>query len=347
VRNTFEKQYLGGRRIHRFTPILTDDLIITGNGVDGIICYNRKNATERWRMTIADGVEAGAYLIDGVLYFGAGDGFLYAVKADDGQTIWSYPLKAEGIGRPLVVGDNVYVLGGNNIAHALNAKTGKLIWVYNRRDASNLSIRGASMPAVSGDAVYIGFSDGSLVALSKGSGNVLWEVNLNPNKRFRDVDASPVIDGDTIFISSYDGKLYALQKADGKVLWSVDEGGYDEVLLAGKTLFLSGTSGRTIAVEKASGKVIWSKQNPKGIATAPALWRGVLIIGEMNGALRFLDGRTGEHLKEFDPGRGVTSKPFVDKKTNEVYFMTADANIVALRLGYKALIAQWPWEKEL
>lgn len=347
VRDTLAKQYYGNRRIQRFTPIVTDDLIIVGNSVDGLVAFDRKNVYEKWRFNVLDGVEAGAVLSDGILYFGASDGQFYAINSVNGKMLWSYPLKAEGLGKPTISGDSVYVLGGNNIAHALEAKTGKLLWTYNRRDASNLSIRGGSQPAVSGNLVYFGFSDGALVALNRSSGNVVWEVNLNPNKRFKDVDAGPILDGDVIYISSYDGKLYSLNKQDGKINWSVDEGGYDSVLVAGKTLFLSATSGKTLAVDKNYGKIIWSKTNPHGLGTGLALWRGVLIYGEMNGSLRFLDGRTGEFLTEYDPGRGVTSRPYIDKKTNQVFFISSDANLYALKLDFKRNISEWPWEKDL
>lgn len=347
VRSTLKTHWYGNRRIQRFTPIVTDDLIIAGNSIDGIVAFDRKSVYEKWRFDVQDGVEAGAVLSDGILYFGASDGQFYAINSADGKMLWSYPLKAEGLGKPTISGDVIYVLGGNNIAHALEAKTGKLVWTYNRRDASNLSIRGGSQPAVSGDMVYFGFSDGALVALNRTSGNIIWEANLNPNKRFKDVDAAPIIDGDVIYISSYDGKIYSLNKQDGKINWSIDEGGYEAVLVAGKTLFISTTSGKTLAIDKASGKIIWSKPNPNGIGTGLALWRGVLVYGEMDGSLRFLDGRTGEFLTQFDPGRGVTCRPYIDKKTNQVIFTSSDANVYALRLDFRREITEWPWEKDL
>src|SRR3712207_7702884 len=54
-------------------------------------------------------------------------------------------------------------------------------------------------------------------------------------------------------------------------------------------------------------------------------------VGEMSGALRFLDARSGELLGEFAPGRGVTSKATVDSLKGEVYFMSHDANLYALQ----------------
>lgn len=344
VRGTVDADFLGGQRIHRFQPILTEKLVIVGNAIDGLVAYDRDTAHTRWRMDIKDGSEGGAQLVEDILYFGASDGQFYAIQSESGKILWSYPLKAEGIARPLVHGGVVYVLGGNNVAHALNSKTGKLLWTYNRREAGNISVRGGSQPAVAGGLVLIGFSDGALVALNKSSGSIVWETNLNRNKRFRDVDASPIIDGEMAYVSSYDGALYSVNIKDGTIQWTVEDGGYDEVLIVGQSLFFSSSSGQTMALDKLSGKILWKRQNPNGIATAPVLYKGVLMVGEMEGALRFMDARSGELLSEFSPGRGVTSRATVDTKTGEVYFMSLDANLFALRANWKRYEKDWPWE---
>ncbi len=344
TRATIEGDYLEGRRLHRFAPLMNDKTVIAGNSIDGVVAYDRKTAAEKWRLKIKDGTEGGGQIAEDILYFGAGDGQFYAVNPETGAVLWTYPLKAEGIAEPLVYAGSVYVLGGNNVLHVLNAKTGKLLWLYNRREASNISVRGGSRPAIANDLVLTGFSDGSLVALNKTSGTMVWEVNLNRNKRFRDVDASPVIDGSTAYVSSYDGSLYALNVSDGRILWSVDEGGYDQVLVQGNTIYYSSTTGKTMALDKQSGKILWSKTNPHGIATGPTAYKSVLIIGEMDGTLRFLDMRTGDLLSEFAPGRGVNSRATVDTNKNEVYFTSHDANLYALRVNWKRHTKDWPWE---
>jgi len=343
VRDTPATDYLGGRRINRFQPILLDKLVIVGNAIDSIMAFDRDTAHLKWRISLQDGVEGGAYVNEGVLYFGAGDGQFYAVQADTGTVLWTYPLKAEGLGRPLVKGGVVYVLGGNNVAHCLDAKTGKLQWIYNRREASNISVRGASQPALVGDMVLIGFSDGALVALNRTSGAVVWEANLNHNKRFKDVDATPIIDGDNVYVSSYDGGLYSLQKADGKINWTLDDGGFEEVLIEGNRLYYSSTSGKLYAIDKGSGKVLWTKDNPQGVATGPVSFKGAIVVGELSGGLRFYDSRTGEFLTEFQPGRGVNSRAAVDPKKGEIYFISHDANLFALRADWRRFSKEWPW----
>ncbi|CAM5999396.1 unnamed protein product [Sphagnum balticum] len=344
VRNTPAETYLGNRRIHRFVPLVLEKTVIVGNSIDGVVAYDRNTASEKWRLAIKDGVEGGAFYNEDVLYFGASDGQLYAVQADSGSVLWTYPLKAEGLAKPFVKSGILYVLGGNNVAHAIDAKTGKLLWIYNRREASNISVRGGSQPALLGDLLLIGFSDGTLVGLNKSSGAVVWEANLNHNKRFRDVDATPIIDETTAYVSSYDGGLYAINGMDGKILWSIDDGGFEEVALQGNTLFYSSTAGKTYAIDKKSGKVLWVKENPGGIATGPVLFKGTVLVGELDGALRFYDMRTGEALNSFEPGRGVTSQASVDAKTGQVYFVSHDANIFALEVDWKRFAKDWPWE---
>ncbi|NJM10428.1 MAG: PQQ-binding-like beta-propeller repeat protein, partial [Bdellovibrionaceae bacterium] len=109
-------------------------------------------------------------------------------------------------------------------------------------------------------------------------------------------------------------------------------------------LFFSTTSGKTLAVDKSSGKILWSKENPNGIGTAPVLFRNVLVVGEMDGALRFMDSRSGDLVGEFAPGRGVTSRATIDSKTGDIYFVSHDANLYSLRVSWKKHVRDWPWE---
>lgn len=348
VRDTVDFEYLGGRRIHRFQPILFEDMVIAGNGIDGIKAYERKSGHKVWDLPIQDGVEGGAALDQGRLYFGAGDGQFYSLDAETGQIIWSASLKAEGLSKPTVNGPVVYVLSGNNVARALDKETGQLIWVYDRQDRSNFSIRGGSTPAVDGNKVYIGFSDGYLVCLSKASGQVIWETNINPGtKRFRDVDASPIIDGPRLYVSSYDGSLYSINKESGEIQWKIDAGGYEKVELAGRVLFHSTTSGKVLAVDKSSGKIFWEVQLKGNLATSPTYTKGVLAVGEYAGGLVFMDPLTGVIIKRFDPGMGVNSKATLDPETQEVYFLSGAANLYGLKYKWEKHRTLWPWQESL
>ena len=81
-----------------------------------------------------------------------------------------------------------------------------------------------------------------------------------------------------------------------------------------------------------------------GLHATPCVTRNVVIVGEMDGALRFLDMRNGDLLGDFAPGRGVTSRATVDPKKGEVYFMSHDANLFALKVSWRKHVRDWPWE---
>ncbi|MNK08068.1 Outer membrane protein assembly factor BamB precursor [compost metagenome] len=334
VRQTTEKDNLGFRKINRMTPLLVGDLIIQGNGLDGIVAYDRDSGQLKWRLPIANGVEPSATHIRDRVFVGASDGNFYSLSAKTGEVQWTFNTKSENLSEPLLDEGVVYFLAGNNVLYALDAATGRQLWLYSRQDTSQFSIRGGSRPALKNGILYVGFSDGSLVALNSKNGNVQWEIQLNRNKRFRDVDASPILDGETIYIAGYDDRLYAVSAVKGEVLWRVDGGGYSAVTAIGNKLIYPTTTGEVWALNKTNGEKLWSYKLPTGIATQVRNYKGILVFGESQGKLQFLDANTGKVLGGTEPGRGILSAPSIDEKNNRVYFISGEANLYAIDAGW-------------
>ena len=344
LRSTPKEELLHLQRMNHMRPIVTDKLVISGNAFDRLTAFDRRTGNVLWIKNLKDGVGGGAQLLDNWLFFGASNGLFYALNAETGKTEWTFPVRVESLGEPLVHNGVVYFLAGNDILYALKAVSGRKIWVYNRLSSSQLSIRGASRPMVWGKNLYLGFSDGSFVALNKKRGTVNWEKNINQNKRFRDVDSSPVSDGQRIYVSSFDGALYCLNPKDGSIYWKVEEGGYAPVLIVKDTLYYSTSNGKVMALDRASGKVKWTRDGVQGVATGFAFYRGLLVYGESQGALQILDASTGQQVGEYKTGRGVTSAPALDEKTGDVYFLSASATLYALQLGWEVPQRTWLWK---
>lgn len=334
VRQTTFKDNLGFRKSNRMTPILAGPLVIQGNGIDGIVAYDRQSGAKSWSLRIPNGVEPSAAIIKDRLFIGANDGNFYSLAASTGQVLWVFPTKSENLSAPLLEDGNVYFLAGNNVFYALDAATGRQLWLYSRQDTAQFSIRGGSKAAYKDGVLYIGFSDGSLVALNAKSGTVQWELQLNKNKRFRDIDATPVVDGDLIYVAGYDDKLYCISANKGEIIWRVDGGGYNAVTLLGDKLIYPTTSGEVVALKKSNGNKLWSYKLDEGIATQVVEYKGVVVFGESQGKLLFLDPSTGSPLGSVDPGRGILSTPQVDTKANRVYFISGEANLYAIDAGW-------------
>lgn len=329
VRQAPETPNLGFRKINRMTPVVTEDLVIQGNGVDGLVAYSKGLGYRKWRLKIENGVEPTAAVIKDRLFVGASDGKFYSVEMSTGTIQWSFDTKSENLAQPLLHDGVVYFLAGNNVFYALDAVSGRQLWLYSRQDTSEFSIRGGSQAALHNGILYVGFSDGSLVALKSENGTPLWEVQLNKNKRFRDIDATPVVADNNIYVSGYDDKLYCLN-LNGEIQWRVEAGGYSPVTVSGDRIYYPTTNGEVMALNKNNGSTVWKFEVPDGIATEIKFINGDLVFGESQGALRFLEKNQGKEIGSFTPGRGILATPYVSEKDNRVYFISGEANVYAV-----------------
>lgn len=332
---------LSFRKINRFTPIFFShpqegELVIQANALDGIAAYRKDSGRLIWRKTIANGVESTAALAGDVLYFGANDGYFYALSALNGDVKWSFPTRIENLAEPLIVDKLVYFLSGSNSLFALDRETGKQVWLYSRQDTQALSVRGGSRPAYRNGTIYVGFSDGAVVALTAQTGQVKWEKQLNRNKRFRDLDSNPVVDGDFLYIAGFDDHLYSLRAATGEVVWKSQYGGYGSPLVTGERVYYASTAETFEALDRATGQRIWAYGLKEGIATAAQIYKGLIVFGESQGSLKFLDLATGKEIAHFAPGRGIMSPPAVDEKSGRVFFISGEANVYSIRAGWTA-----------
>jgi PQQ-dependent dehydrogenase (methanol/ethanol family) len=111
---------------------------------------------------------------------------------------WSYELgTTRGVeATPIVVDGVVYVTATWSRVHALDAATGKRLWLYDpqvprawgRKACCDVVNRGV---AVWQDRVFVGTLDGRLVALDRASGVPLWEVQTTPRDKPYTITGAP------------------------------------------------------------------------------------------------------------------------------------------------------------
>lgn len=333
------KENMKFRKINRFKPILTEhpkhgSILIQANAIDGLAALTTENGRVVWRTSILNGIEASGVLHKGRLLVGASDGQFYSIDPLTGAQQWSFPTRIENISEPVVAENLVIFLSGANTLYALDLETGKQVWLYNRQDTQAISVRGGSKPAFSDGQIYAGFSDGAVVALNAKSGSVKWERQLNRNKRFRDVDSDPVVDGEFLYVSAFDQAIFCLRTLTGDVVWKSEKGAYGAPLVQGDTVYFSSTSGEFLALDRSSGRRKWAFPIKDGVATAGQIFKGLMVFGESRGHLQFVDLASGRHVGHFSPGMGVMSEPVVDEKNSRVYFISGEANIYSVKVGW-------------
>jgi alcohol dehydrogenase (cytochrome c) len=145
--------------------------------------------------------------------------------------VWTFPVPgAQGAlqGTPVVVDGLMYVTGANSV-YALDARTGRLVWRYNRPrtpgvvgDAAGGINRGV---AVLGDRVFLQTDHAHLIALHRIGGQLLWDVEMADYRDHYGGTSAPLAVNDLIVagVSGGDegnrGFLDAYRASTGERVW--------------------------------------------------------------------------------------------------------------------------------
>jgi len=148
-------------------------------------------------------------------------GLAFYVDLPTNQNVETTPLMVDGV---------LYVTLPWSMVMAVDARTGKQLWLYDPKVARawNINIccgvdnRGAA--AWQGKIIF-GTLDGRLIALDAKTGKPVWSVKATPDERRYSITGAPRIANDMVFIGSagaeFDvrGYLDAYDAATGKHLW--------------------------------------------------------------------------------------------------------------------------------
>jgi outer membrane protein assembly factor BamB len=185
------------------TPALAGDLLYIGSYDGKFYALEARTGVTRWKFatggerrfeakglhglqprnqTIPDQFDvylSSPVVAGGAVFFGSGDGNLYALDAATGKEKWRYNASGSWIiTSPAVTrGKVVAATSDSSLYLVLDAQTGKPV-VQKQGNAYVFA-----SPAVAGDIVYVGVLNGSLEARDLASGDVLWEFRTDASRR--------------------------------------------------------------------------------------------------------------------------------------------------------------------
>jgi outer membrane protein assembly factor BamB len=294
----YRPQELGGPS---FDPVT--GVVVVGTR-DGWLHAYDQDGHRLWEYQAGGRFDAPPRIDGGTVYAGSADGRLYALGLGDGKLKWSYDAHEEVGTTPVVAGDRVLVMTLQDTLLAVDAKSGAWLWHHRREPKEGFTIRGAASVQV-GDGRALGaYSDGTVVALDLATGAVRWERKIAPAGNFMDVD-SLCLDGGRLYAAAYSGAVYGIDVATGRELWELRAPGASRVALGGGTLVVETTT-QLIGVSPGSGATRWTRK----LEGTP--WGEISVAGGRaavpeGAGLSVIDVATGQLLRVFDPGTGVSA----------------------------------------
>lgn len=300
----------------------TYDLIIDSDDDQVQSSFRVIHPREKWSFKTDGPIQSSPTIVDGIVYFGSDDGYIYAINVDDGSEVWA--VETDGSVRsssPTVVDETVFVGSTDGNLYALNAGDGSIRWTYDTDGFLDTS------PTVAGGAVFItGSLFGSedvVTALDTSDGSVRWEFEAKDKVR-----GHPTVMNDTVFVGSNDQHLYAIDVQDGTVRWSFETGDaiYDVAPTVAKGKVVVGSSDEYVyALDITDGGLVWGTDTstifPQGggaVLSSPTVFDGTVFVGANDGLVHALRIGDGSHQWVYDVGEWINSSPTVVGET--VYF---------------------------
>ncbi len=275
-----------GRYIVSSPAVAADGTIFVGVWIDStpnrglLLAVNARDGSLKWQFPkvtdpAINRVESSpAISPDGsTVYFGGGDGKLYALDTATGTKKSEFTSSAAEIpNSPTIAADGtVYVVSSDLVLHALTSTLTER-WKH----VAGYSVSIDTAVAIGGDGtVYTGAFDENLYALNS-DGSEQWRTAAGAA-----ILTSPVISPDgTIYVGTSDNRLVALTRAGPK--WSFSVGSLilsAPSLAADGTIYFGATDNQFYALNP-DGTVKWQRDLRVGILTSPAVrGDGTIIFG--------------------------------------------------------------------
>jgi outer membrane protein assembly factor BamB len=212
----------------------------------------------------------------GAVYFGSGNGNVYALDENSGAQKWVFKTGDTVHASPAIADGVLYIGSWDSYLYALDAATGAEKWRFKTGEDHDIHNQQGiqSSPAVANGVVYFGCRDSNIYAVSTASGKELWHYNNGGSWAI----ASPAVSGGKVIAATADTGLFLILDAkSGAKIASIDFHHwlmFSSPAVVGGYAYIGSHSGKLLAIDLAHTKEAWefqtegSKANLAGITNA-------------------------------------------------------------------------------
>ena len=228
------------------------------------------------------GLQPSPTVVDGVLYCGGMDSFVFALDAESGEEIWRFEASGRIAAAMTIAEGKVFVgeISGDGEYYALDKDTGEVIW---QSDQFNNVWVGASYTP---KGLFFGNMEGMMYGVNPTDGSIIWSYDTakdTPKENWQEMNKRghgwppgiypvPVADEDNVYIGSWSGYYFAFDQETGKMRWRTQtnngnlEGGLPDsaAVVIWKGYVYVQKLGRTLAaLNTKDGAIDWEYEVPR------------------------------------------------------------------------------------
>lgn len=266
----------------------------------------------------------------GAVYFGSGDGNVYALDAASGKLNWKFQTGNVVHASPAIADGTLFIGSWDSYFYALDAATGKEKWRFKTGEDEDIhnQVGIQSSAAVADGVVYFGCRDSNFYAVDAVTGKEKWKFN---NKGSWVIGSPAVREGKVYFATSDSSLFYALDAKSGTKIFSLQFKGwpmFSSPALAGNMLYIGSHEGKLIAIDLATQKPAWTFQTDGSLKNGATYTKpdGTPKY-EAAFSENFYDDMVAGVAKMMSVG-AILSSPVV--VNNVIYVGSTDGNLYAL-----------------
>ncbi len=300
---------------------VSDSTVYFGTGDHAVMALDKLTGAVRWRTRT--GETAGASPGRNVLVVGTmvivPDLSVYAFDRAKGTRLWQFaPASGDTPGRYAISTDGTRIFLGSaaGIAYALDAATGKALWINPIAFDGNSVV---SYPIADRGLVYLTLrhftnpSTGGVVALDGATGAVVWERDFVATGPGRGAGSYGRVGiwHDLVISAAEDGTVYALNRTDGTIAWvsprPTQEGGYDDqrpIVVVGDVVIVGSDLTFLTGLDAATGTQRWTAGFKSSVDYELGADAQSVFVVDVNLSLTKVDAATGSTVWKSSQGAG-------------------------------------------
>ena len=300
-----------------FTPAMTKEGIFAVSFDGKLARYEPGTLQEKWRIDTGKKITGGVGAADNLVVVGTAKGEVLAYDFN-GKAVWQTRVSSEVLSAPQIAEGLAIVRSGDGRVFALAASDGKRKWLYQRATPA-LTIRSYGGVLIEKNVVFAGFSGGKLVALELPTGALGWESSValprgvSELERIADVTSNPVSDGGIVCAVAYQGRVACFEPKTGNLIWSRDISSVAGMSMDARNVYVSDVNGTVHALDKSAGAYVWKQEKlAHRELSAPLVYRGYVIVADLQGYVHFLGREDGAFAARFaTDGSPIRAQPQV------------------------------------